>query len=707
MHKNLPKRRKVVATFVTMLLITTLMASLLPEATATPSPIKIDSIDPQSGPVGETVRVIGEIDTLNGSYQILWDGKNVTEGTCKSGTKTVNDTFTVPPSVNGNHNVTLYDATNGNQSSPVSFTVTTSYHVSAEPARIQEGLNTTITASVNGGEANTVYFANITVTDPSGAVYYNDTLQLTNTTTTGSGNGTITYPLDFSVGAHTNYTGIYNIAFNKTLANGTFTVGLTNATEYHRFQVVGIRAVGYQTNESVWVNITRVKTARYPQKIVFLEKKNASAVGVIEANWTIPSNATMGLYTVKVVNSTTNGTVKLVPDNQNFTITMIPFQVKTVKLDGEVLADVKVEVYNATMELVAANITGKEGLAGLLVEGGGNYTFNASYNIIPFPDILYVPVGTLPNQTINRNFTLTLVCWIAYVRIEIDPPLPFIDITITYRYITSSFETNTTGIWEIRRNMPTNISYTIEARRYGSIFNTTNIEKLPAKINASWANITITCPTYTMFAYVEDSKGLPLQNVEVAVYEWSSGVTEPVQSKITNYRGSVTFDLTFGKYKIWVYNQNHTIVLNKTVVNLIKDQLFLVIQCKIFNVDLSVIVNDYVGHPIPNALVKVEREGVEIGSLTTGSNGTVSLHGIIGGDYRISVYVTENLEETRTLYLDETKVVVFKLDKYLVVGGYLMETTQLIAWISLGIMVALFVLALMFRRFRKVKEKSL
>jgi len=700
-RKNLPKRRKVAATFVAMLLVTTLMASLLPEATATPSPIKIDQIVPQKGPVGGTVRVIGEIDTLNGSYQILWDEKNVTEGTCKPGTKTVNDTFEVPISVKGSHNVTLYDVTNHTESSPVSFEVTTSYLVLAEPSRIQEGLNTTITVSVNGGEANTVYFANVTVKEPSPAtLIYWTTFSLTNTTTTGAGNGTTTYPSDFSAGAHTNYTGIYNIAFNGTPANGTLTVGLTNATEYHRFQVVGIRAVGYtQANESVWVNITRVN----PKKIVF--SKNVSAVGgVIEANWTIPSNASMGLYTVNVASSITNGTVKPVPDSQNFTVVMIPFQVKTVKLDGDALAGVKVEVYNASMDLVAADITGDEGLATLSVEGGDDYSFNSSWNIRPFPDIQYVPVGTLLNQTINRNLTLTLVCWIAYVKIEIDPPLPFIDITLTYHNITNSFETNITGIWEIRKNLPTNISYTIEARRYGFVFNTTNMEKLPAKVNASWVNMTITCPTYTMFVHVEDSKGLPLQNAEVAVYEWSSGVTNPV-SKTTNYLGSVTFDLMFGKYKIWVYNQ--TIVLNKTVVNLIEDQIFLVIQCKIFNVDLSVIVNDYFGHPIPNALVKAEREGVEIDSLTTGSSGTVSLHGIIGGDYRISVYVAENLEETISLYLDGTKVVVFKLDKYLVVGGYLLEITQLIAWISLGIAIALFALFLTFRRLRKVKEKSL
>ena len=71
------------------------------------------------------------------------------------------------------------------------------------------------------------------------------------------------------------------------------------------------------------------------------------------------------------------------------------------------------------------------------------------------------------------------------------------------------------------------------------------------------------------------------------------------------------------------------------------------------------------------------------------------------------------VSETRTLYLDETKVTVFKLEKFVVVGGYLLEVTQLIAYISLGIVITVFALALIYRRLRlrkipeEEKEKSL
>ncbi|MFQ5999799.1 MAG: hypothetical protein ACE5J6_03375 [Candidatus Bathyarchaeia archaeon] len=696
-----------------MLFVTTLIAALLPEATATPTPPTITSITPDTGHVGGVVQVVGEIDTQNGSYTIFFDEKEVKNGTAVD--LVVNDTFVVPHRPMGNYTVKLYDVA-ANASDTAMFTVETAYYIQAvvpsPPKQLQEGNITKIWVNVTGGEANTVYFANISVKEPPPAnLTYWTTVSLTNTTTTGYGEGSRTYPTNFSAGAHTNYTGIYNIAFNETLASGNFTVGLTNATEYHRFQFVSIRAANYtQPNEYAWVNITRWVNVTYGE-IVFSE--NISAVdGMIEAIWEISGNASMGIYTVNITSSITNGTIKLVPDTQNFTIAKIPYQIQTKKLNGEVLADIKVDVYtyiNATEWMVASNKTDEEGLTIVLVEGG-NYTLEAFWAIKP---AVYVPVGILVNQSIKEEprEPLVLWCWIAYLNISISPPLPFINIAITYHGITDSFETDRTGIWEIPRNMPTNISYTIKAQRHGLLFFNKTMEKIPAAMNVSWVNITITVPTYTMFVHVLDSKGLPIQNVEVAAYEWGSGVAKPVQSGTTNAWGSVALLSIFGKYKIWVYNQDRTIVLNETVVNLIEDR-FLVIHCKIFNVDLSVMVKDYFGNPISNALVKVERENVDIPPQKTGSNGKTSFENITGGEVRISVSVEGKLCETRTIYLDETRVAVFKLYRYVMVAGYPLETIQFIACISLGMLVAFFALALIYRRLRtrKVsegKEKSL
>jgi len=417
------KKGKITATFIALLLTATFIASLLPQTTATPT--TITTIIPNRGAVETIVRVIGEIDNPNGSYTIFFDEEEMKNGTAID--RTVNDTLIIPHRPEGNYTVRLHDVT-GNTNGTATFTIETAYYIEAivptQPEQLQEGEPTKIWVNVTGGAENTLYWANITITDPSGAVYYNDTLRLTNTANTGNGEGSRTYPTDFSSGAHTNYTGTYNIAFNGTLT-GNFTVGLTNATEYHRFQFVNVRATGYtQSNESAWLNITHVNTG----KTVFSE--NVSAIGsVIKADWLIPGNASMGLYTATVTNSTTLGTTKPIPDIQNLTIVKIPFQVQTKKLDGEALAGVKVEVYNATgSSPVAIDWTDEEGFASLSVDGG-NYTIEASWAIKP---VEYVLVGALVNQSIRKSVNITLWCWIAHLNMAISPPLPFINLTLTY-----------------------------------------------------------------------------------------------------------------------------------------------------------------------------------------------------------------------------------------------------------------------------------
>jgi hypothetical protein len=705
MHKHSLKKGKVAATFMAILLATTLIAMLLPEANSAPSPVKILAIDPESGPVGETVRVNGTIDTQNGSYQILFDEKEVRNGNA-TGTA-VNTTFTVPLSAKGNHSVTLVDVVaSGNQSLPVTFNVITSYYVKVEPTRIQEGLNTTITVGVNEAEPNATLTFTINVTDPQLTIH-TATLNVS-TNATGSGSNFISYYGNFSAGANTSYIGTYTIAVvgvNEILAAGNFSVGLTDRLDYGRTKTevveVLIRGAGYKPTEIVIVNVTFAgeSVADYPKYIA------AGEDGVVPDSWKIPSNATLGIYTVTLTNAT-GMQVKPIPDVQNFTVTEVIVYCQTQnRYDKEPLAGVSVGAYlNETY--VVSGITNETGWIDLRVSHG-NYTFKAFWE--------QVEVGSLNYNVLENGTLLTLECELAHLTITIKDEagflLPFINVTlVSNKTGVLQFETDYTGT--IRTNTFTSTNYTIEARRYGYLFNTTQIANLTV---TRWINIT--CPILTLFVNVLDSKGIPLRNVEVAVYEWSSGVAEPVQSETTDpLNGSAVFHLTFGRYKIWVYNEDHTIILNKTVVdlvNLTEDQRF-DIHCKIFNVDLSVIIKDYFGHPISNALVEVKRENWSILYPKTVSKGTYSFYNLTGGDCQISVSVMGKLCETRTVYLDEPKVIVFKLEKFVAVGGYLLEVTQLITYISLGIMITAFALALIYRRLRlrkvpeeKGKEKSL
>jgi len=154
------------------------------------------------------------------------------------------------------------------------------------------------------------------------------------------------------------------------------------------------------------------------------------------------------------------------------------------------------------------------------------------------------------------------------------------------------------------------------------------------------------------------------------------------------------------------------IILNETVVDLIEDELLLLIHCKIFNVNPSVKVVDYFGQPIPDALIELERkidqEWTKIEPVRkTDAYGVASMPKI-GGDYRISVYVAGDLCETRTLYLDETKVLLFKIDRYATVSGYPIETSRLTAYISLTLLIAFLGLALSYKRLWQliIRKKS-
>jgi len=701
-QEHLPKRGKVAATFMAMLLVITFIATFLPKATATPT-LAIN-IHPISGTVGTEVEVNGTIDTLNGGYTIRWNGTlNVTTGYTTG--YNVTTSFVIPQTIGAPSGryvlIELIDDTVDNIVN-TTFSLYTKYNIEAvvpsPPSQLQEGRITDILVNVTGGEANTVYSANITVTDPSGAVYYNDTLQLTNTTNTGYGEGNITYPANFSLGANTDYVGLYTIALNETLATENFTVGLTDSLDYGRTETevvwINIRGAGYLVDEFIIVDLTFAgeSVAGYP-------KPMGAVNGVVTDAWKIPNNATLGIYTVTITNA--SYTIKPVSDVQDFAVTELIVYCQTQnRYDNEPLAGVSVAAYlNETY--VASGITNETGWIDLRVSHG-NYTFKAFWRT--------VEVGSLKYNVLENGILLPLECELAYLIITIKDEagfsLPFINVTLeSNKTGVLQSETDSTGV--IRSNMFTNVSYTIGARRYGNLFNTTQIANLTV---TRWVNIT--CPTLTLFVNVTDSKGIPLRNVGVEVYEWSSGVAEPIQSETTDDSGSAVFHFTFGRYKIWVYNDDHTIILNQTVIDLTEDQLFFVINCKILNVDLSVIVKDYFGQPISNALVEVKRDDVEI-SQKTGTKGTASFYNITGGDSQISVSVMGKVSETRTLYLEEAIVIMFKLEKFAVVGGFLLEVIQLIAYISLGIVIAVIAFALIYRRLGlskglgEEKEKSL
>jgi len=74
--------------------------------------------------VGEVIPINGTIDTVNGHYEIRFNGTTVESGIAV-GNKVTN--FTVPNLPAGRYNVTLYDVNATTESQPAVFTINPNY----------------------------------------------------------------------------------------------------------------------------------------------------------------------------------------------------------------------------------------------------------------------------------------------------------------------------------------------------------------------------------------------------------------------------------------------------------------------------------------------------------------------------------------------------------------------------------------------------
>jgi len=688
LHKKLQARKILI--FSMILLVLTFFVPLpVPKVSAE---VSINQLSPTKGPVGTVVSVSGQISTPNGTYKIFFNNKEVENGTATD--YDVSDTFVVQNQTYGSYPVKLNDV-NTKENSTDYFTVQTDYIVKAVtppyPKQLQEGSNITIRAIVTGGNVTT--FANITVTDPASTTHSALNISIP-VFQDGYGEANVAYLTDFDGNPHTFYVGTYNMsltALSKTAA-GNFTIGLTDAVEYHRFQTVYVQALNYTSNDVLKIKIT------YNDKIVFESAPNNASgpKGIIAANWTIPANASLGLYRVDVT-----PTGKPVPENQTFTIVSKSFscEVKTVNLKNEPLEGIVVEANNTTTLNVSTNTTTKDGLTSFYLEAT-NYTFTAFFNNKQVSN-------TTAEIRLNGTVALNISCSLAHITIAVKDTegnlLPFVSVSANFTYMTRtdsittsavSTETNLTGIATFR-NLFTNINYTIEASRYDYTFSTTTTNFTSA-IWFDWFNIT--CPTREFTIKVFDRNSVPLEDAVVNVYDWGIGLNGLVGTGNTGAIGEITFNSTFGKYTVRVYKVG--MLLNETTILLIDQPTTLAVYCKLYRLTLSVNVLDYFGQGVSNANVTIEREGIVISSLNTGGDGFAQFTGLIGGNYKIFVYIAEKPYKITTIYLQEPKTVALKIEEIVSIGSFITETGYFITAIFILLIVVVFLLAFIYRRIR-------
>ena len=675
MESSCLKKKMAIIALITLLTLT--MFSQLIFIRVDAVDVKIISISPvtQRGKVGDNVRVIGIINSTDGRYEIWFEKEQwvrcVVNETASG--NNVNASFTVPALPGGNYTLILKDvAANINATSW--FIIETAYILKVSkpehPKQLQQGAKVNISINITGGKTEPPYIANITVKTPAANEAYSMCVSLTNTTNTGIWNATIAYPFTDVSNAHTNYTGTYTVSFNGTLASDTFFIGLTDFTEYHRNDTMKILAVGYSSRDNVTITIKSKDGEKVDEFLWNVTN------GVVNASWTLPPDMLVGNYSITITPN-----VKLVNDTQTFVVPGFETKIVPRDLADEPVPDVFIMIYDKWANKIYNVTSNGNGVAAQKLERG-EYNATAYFKKVKVGEALTFNIE-------NESKTLNFACRLTSLNITVvsaqNPAIkiPFVSISLYYNFTTDldggkavnetvSFQTDINGTVE-QHSFLLNAFYEMNASRYGHIFNQTTFANLEP---CAWNNITIVCPERVLYVNVIDWEGKPIENATVELQEFMGGIR---YIKFTDSAGNATFHCLFGEYYLRVYSNG--ILLIEETVELFNETVTRRIHCTLYNLPICVKVVDCFGQPIPKAKVVLERNGVEIGSNSTGADGVA---GFIktGGVLTIKVYLidSELPEATVTTYIGEKRgysnPILVKIGKYVVLAGLLVDTAQ-------------------------------
>jgi hypothetical protein len=672
------------------------MSILLPRVKAEPI---IIAMTPAEGTVGTTVNLVGNMTTANGTFQVLWDNAVLVSNATAVG-NSVNVSFSVPPSTLGNHTVMLLDVAK-KENQTTSFSVLTAYSLNVlpslvAPAQSQEGDSFRFSLGLTGGDNSTVNAANFTVRASSNVLYTN----LSNVMVRNDGNGTLilNYPADFAGGANTNLTGVYNVAFNDTVATGAFYVGLTNQSAYHRNQALDIKAV-YVAGENVSLSLTGTG-------LNHSENVTADDKGVVHyVNSTILSSASANSTSTYTVNltSVSGPTIKSPADVQNFTVPGFAVNITARNLAGEPVPNVGITVFE-NLSAVSSMTTDSNGLVTTLLEVG-SYFSNSSFGDQELGELSMIVNETSTVFDISCNLTdlmITvadedgvLVPNVGLYLYEENQPLAALQLNATDINGTAIAH----SILPLLNKAP--IDYALNASRYGTVFNTTRHLELPVAPVAAWFNMTVIVPKMNLQVNVTDGSLQPIGNATVTAMENEGGV---FYSNATSADGTVTLRCTFGQYLVRVYADG--IEINETAVNLNDTIVSTAIICALYGLDVSVMVSDYFGQPIPNLTVILQGTGYQH-SIISGSNGLAVFRNVVGGQLQFTVYSggQSNQLAVETVYVSNSTTIGITVGKYFVLGGMLVEIGPFVT-VTIIVLSVVFVLLLEVHRQRRLKRKK-
>ena len=682
----------------TLLILLSVSFLFMPLSTVTGQlGVNIYQVNPEeSGIVGQTVNVQGTIDTQNGQYQV-WFGETLVTSSRAEGYY-VNANFTVPQLPAATYTITLRDFLE-NVNATYDFSIKLAYYIEAavpsSPELLQEGDEVALNVTISGVEAGSTHHANVTVELPAPlSTSYSTIVELSASSGETVATGMVTYPAAAfqPEGSLTDYTGSYTAYFNETdsLADTTFFVGFTNSSQYHRSQAVAIRAIGYQADENATLSIVSTKTSAE----VYSAMVTASSEGVITSSWTVPSDAVIGDFNITITPDTT---AKLIPDSQLISVSGYAISVRTLNLAGEAVPQIAIEALDQATDTVYSATTGYDGVATINLETG-NHTLSAFWN--------GVKVGEM-NVSITGASSFDLQCELTNLKITVKNEngnlLPFVNLAVTYQYTktdgtsetgSASGQTDLSGTYNLTSVLP-GISYAINASLYGIVFNADN-KTVPSLPVQAFSEVTIICPSQTLTLKITDYNMAAIPNARIELVEVTSGLFE---AAALDASGTVTVEVTFGKYRLRVYKDD--ILLNSTIIEVFSDSEQ-EIRCSLYNIQVSVKVVDYFNQPIPNMNVVLNGPSTETWSSTTQSNGAVTFNNVIGGDMQVITYPqgVENSYEAVSLRVEEPTTIDVRLAKYVLIGPFLVETSALATIIVILLAILLFVSIEVYRRKR-------
>jgi hypothetical protein len=626
--------------------------------------VNIYQITPSSasGSAGSIVNIRGTIYSPNSSYQIVLGRIVVASGISEG--HYVDANFTVPEISVGPYPLILQDIAANVNTTSNRFTVSMGYNISIAKSTVIEGDSITFNVSVTAGNLDVNYYAKIDIVLPSGAIHTTD-VNLGTINQRGTASAQVTFPnSDFAPSGGTiGYTGTYTIKFNNTLAQSYFTANILDSNVYHRGETAIIHATGYQPNQVAKITFTS------NDKTIETLSVSASVEGIISNTWIVPDDVAIGSYTIRIV---PEGIQKTVQDQQSFTIPGHQVKVQVTNLSGRVVPDVSVKTTDTATSIVYTAVSGVDGIITLRLENGP-YNLKAAWNDIN--------VGET-SITIKGEEIFTLRCQLTDTTITVKNDdgitIPFVDLNITYNYQsgTSSKNGNATGRTDhtgsfILTSTLAGTIYTVQASRYGRVFNTNN-NTFSNHIDQAVANVVIICPTQNVSINIIGYNYRAIPEAHVEFVENSNGL---FYSATTDSEGNSTVKITFGMYRIRVYSGNT--LINETTLEVFGNRQQQ-IRCTLYGIYLSVSVVDLFGSSIPNA--KVTLNGPAKISAITQSNGIVTFDNIIGGNMQIIAQPQSISEasQARTVNINEPTTVQVKIDKYTSLGGMLIQSSALI-----------------------------